>query len=30
MDTEEGKKVTRNKGEKWVACFKRKDDPERV
>jgi len=30
MDTEEGKKVTRNKGEKWVACFKRKDDPEWV
>jgi len=28
MDTEEGKKVSRNKGEKWVVCFKRKEDPE--
>jgi tRNA (guanine-N7-)-methyltransferase len=28
MDTEEGKKVTRNKGEKFVACFQRKDDPD--
>jgi tRNA (guanine-N7-)-methyltransferase len=27
-DTEEGKKVTRNKGEKWLACFKRLEDPE--
>lgn len=25
--TEEGKKVERNKGDKWVACFRRKDDP---
>jgi len=27
-DTEEGKKVTRNKGQKWVACFRRRHDPE--
>ncbi|KAK9240921.1 putative methyltransferase-domain-containing protein [Lipomyces kononenkoae] len=27
-DTEEGKKVERNKGDKWVACFIRLDDPE--
>jgi len=27
QDTEEGKKVTRNKGDKWVACFRRKEDP---
>ncbi|KAK9326341.1 putative methyltransferase-domain-containing protein [Lipomyces orientalis] len=27
-DTEEGKKVERNKGDKWVACFVRLDDPE--
>jgi tRNA (guanine-N7-)-methyltransferase len=26
-DTEEGKKVTRNKGDKWVACFRRIEDP---
>jgi tRNA (guanine-N7-)-methyltransferase len=26
--TEEGKKVERNKGDKWVACFRRKEDPE--
>lgn len=26
--TEEGKKVTRNKGHKFVAVFRRKDDPE--
>ncbi|OCF39012.1 tRNA (guanine-N(7)-)-methyltransferase [Kwoniella heveanensis CBS 569] len=25
--TEEGKKVERNKGDKWVACFRRRDDP---
>ncbi len=27
-DTEEGKKVARNNGDKWLACFKRLDDPE--
>ncbi|KDQ13454.1 hypothetical protein BOTBODRAFT_55998 [Botryobasidium botryosum FD-172 SS1] len=27
--TEEGKKVERNGGEKWVACFRRLDDPVR-
>lgn len=27
MSTEEGRKVERNKGEKWVACFKRNADP---
>jgi tRNA (guanine-N7-)-methyltransferase len=27
-DTEEGKKVTRNGGQKWIACFRRKEDPE--
>jgi len=27
METEEGKKVTRNKGTKYVACFKRLEDP---
>lgn len=26
--TEEGKKVTRNKGSKWVACFKRLSTPD--
>ncbi|KAF3910221.1 hypothetical protein ABW21_db0203073 [Orbilia brochopaga] len=26
-DTEEGKKVARNKGSKWVACFRRKEEP---
>ena len=26
--TEEGKKVSRNKGSKFVAVFRRKDDPE--
>lgn len=26
-DTEEGKKVERNKGEKFVACFRRLPDP---
>lgn len=26
--TEEGKKVERNKGDKWVACFRRKENPE--
>ncbi|KAF3904374.1 hypothetical protein AA313_de0210322 [Arthrobotrys entomopaga] len=26
-DTEEGKKVERNKGSKWVACFRRREDP---
>ncbi|KAF3928850.1 hypothetical protein ABW20_dc0101576 [Dactylellina cionopaga] len=26
-DTEEGKKVERNKGNKWVACFRRIEDP---
>jgi tRNA (guanine-N7-)-methyltransferase len=25
--TEEGKKVERNQGDKWVACFRRKEDP---
>jgi tRNA (guanine-N7-)-methyltransferase len=25
--TEEGKKVERNKGDKWVACFRRREDP---
>ncbi|KAK9485904.1 putative methyltransferase-domain-containing protein [Lipomyces starkeyi] len=27
-DTEEGKKVERNKGDKWIACFVRLDHPE--
>ncbi|KAF2667644.1 putative methyltransferase [Microthyrium microscopicum] len=27
-ETEEGKKVTRNSGTKYVACFRRKEDPE--
>ena len=27
METEEGKKVERNKGEKFVALFRRKSDP---
>lgn len=27
-DTEEGKKVTRNKGSKFIACFRRAEDPE--
>lgn len=27
-ETEEGKKVERNGGEKWVACWRRKEDPE--
>ncbi|KAA8897856.1 putative methyltransferase-domain-containing protein [Sphaerosporella brunnea] len=27
-DTEEGKKVARNGGQKWVACFRRREDPE--
>ncbi|EWC43999.1 tRNA (guanine-N(7)-)-methyltransferase [Drechslerella stenobrocha 248] len=26
-DTEEGKKVARNKGSKWVACFRKIEDP---
>ncbi|EPS42885.1 hypothetical protein H072_3194 [Dactylellina haptotyla CBS 200.50] len=26
-DTEEGKKVARNKGSKWVACFRRVEEP---
>ena len=26
--TEEGKKVERNKGDKWAACYRRKEDPE--
>lgn len=26
--TEEGKKVERNKGEKFVACWRRREDPE--
>lgn len=26
-ETEEGKKVERNGGEKWVACFRRVEDP---
>ncbi|KAJ6259472.1 tRNA (guanine-N(7)-)-methyltransferase [Drechslerella dactyloides] len=26
-DTEEGKKVERNKGSKWVACFRRIEEP---
>lgn len=25
--TEEGRKVERNMGEKWVACFRRIEDP---
>lgn len=25
--TEEGKKVERNKGDKWIACYTRLDDP---
>jgi tRNA (guanine-N7-)-methyltransferase len=28
MSTEEGKKVERNAGSKWPACYQRKDDPE--
>ena len=28
METEEGKKVERNKGEKFVACFRRVEQPE--
>jgi len=28
QDTEEGKKVERNNGEKWLACFRRLPDPE--
>jgi tRNA (guanine-N7-)-methyltransferase len=27
-ETEEGKKVTRNSGTKYVGCFKRREDPE--
>ncbi len=27
METEEGKKVDRNQGEKFVACFRRLEDP---
>jgi len=27
METEEGKKVERNKGTKFVACFRKLDDP---
>ncbi len=27
-ETEEGKKVTRNKGEKFVGVWRRKEDPE--
>jgi tRNA (guanine-N7-)-methyltransferase len=27
VETEEGKKVERNKGQKFVACFRRVDDP---
>lgn len=27
VETEEGKKVERNKGEKFVACFRRLEDP---
>lgn len=27
MSTEEGKKVERNKGEKWLACFRRIEAP---
>lgn len=27
VETEEGKKVERNKGEKFVACFRRSEDP---
>ena len=27
-ETEEGKKVERNKGEKYIACFRRLADPE--
>ena len=27
METEEGKKVTRNGGTKFVACFRRLEDP---
>ena len=25
--TEEGMKVERNKGDKWIACFRRREDP---
>ena len=28
ISTEEGKKVERNKGDKWIACFRRLEDPE--
>ncbi|BFZ57641.1 tRNA (guanine-N(7)-)-methyltransferase (tRNA(m7G46)-methyltransferase) [Savitreella phatthalungensis] len=28
VETEEGKKVERNKGDKYVACYRRADDPE--
>ena len=28
--TEEGKKVERNKGDKWLACFRRLDKPKTV
>lgn len=28
VDTEEGKKVERNNGEKFVACWRRTEDPE--
>jgi len=27
VSTEEGKKVERNNGDKWVACFRRREDP---
>lgn len=27
-DTEEGKKVARNNGSKYIACFRRREDPE--
>lgn len=27
VSTEEGKKVERNKGSKWLACFRRREDP---
>lgn len=27
IETEEGKKVERNQGQKFVACFRRRDDP---
>jgi tRNA (guanine-N7-)-methyltransferase len=28
METEEGKKVERNAGVKYVACWRRREDPE--